>query len=148
VSLGDWPDGDGLLNVPERLHEFDAGDWCVGHEHGPGAEALSEILWLHWCARVGDLLVAAYYKDPIGFFVAVAHVTDGRTRKELRLRPPRDELGAESAESFPRQRSWARLTAMAAAEDLRAAGGVVAGSQASEDAAWLRRQLGGLGRRP
>ena len=144
VALADWPDSDGFLRVPPELHDFDAGQWCVGHEHGPGAEALSDILWLHWCARVGDLLVAAYYKESIGHFVSVLRARDGRAVKDLKVRLA---AGGPTEDAFRRERVWARASAIAAAEELRASGGTLDDSTPGDGVAWLRRQLGALGRR-
>ena len=145
VPLADWPDSDGRLKIPPELHDFDAGQWCVGHEHGPGAEALSDIVWLHWCARVGDLLIVAHYKESVGYFVSVLRAADGQAVKELKVRPPQELPGGEG---YARQRTWARATAIAAAEELRGSGGRPSDDVLGDGAAWLRRQLGSLGRRP
>lgn len=142
VALSDWPDGGGVLIIPPELREFDAGAWCVGHQHGPGAEAVAEHLWLHWCAPVNDSLVCAYYHDPMGFFVAVVRAEDGHMVKHARIRLPR---GIEWPDSLDRARTWARATAIAAADELRC--GAVEPSIAGQDDAWLRRQLDRLGRR-
>ena len=141
VAIADWPDGSGVLSIPTELHDFDAGAWCVGHQHGLGAEALADHLWLHWCARVGASLVCAYYHDPMGFFVALLRASDGRVLKQLRVRPPRD---AQWVGGVDRTRTWARATAIAAADELRCGD---AGGAPSADEAWLHRQLDRLGRK-
>jgi hypothetical protein len=143
IALADWPDGDGtFVHVPEHLHDFDAGRWCVDHEHGPGAEALAEHLWLHWSARVGETLVCAYYHDPLGYYVALVRASDGRALRLLKIRPPRS---VRWEDDLQRCRTWARASAMAAATELRAAPEAPA---ESADEAWLRRQLGTLGKLP
>jgi len=142
VAVADWIEGGGVLIVPPELHEFDAGAWCVGHQHGPGAEAISDHLWLHWCAPVEASLVCAYYHEPMGFFVALVRAAHGRVLKHARMRPPR---GIEWDDSLDRTRTWARATAIAAADELRC--GLVDAPPRAEDDAWLRRQLDGLGRR-
>jgi hypothetical protein len=142
VAVSDWPDGGGVLLIPSELREFDAGAWCVGHQHGPGAEAVAEHLWLHWCAQVNGSLVCAYYHDPMGFFVAVVRAADGRMLKHARIRQPR---GVEWPDSVDRTRTWARATAIAAADELRC--GSVDPPGAAHDDRWLRSQLDRLGRR-
>lgn len=142
VAVADWPDGGGVLVIPPELREFDAGAWCVGHQHGRGAEAVAEHLWLHWCAQVNDALVCAYYHDPMGYFVSLVRADDGRMLKHARIRPPR---GAEWPDSLDRTRTWARATAIAAADELRC--GPVDAPAGAHDDAWLRRQLDRLGRR-
>ena len=142
VALSDWPDGGGVLIIPPELRDFDAGAWCVGHRHGPGAEAVADHLWLHWCAQVNGSLVCAYYHDPMGFFVALVRADDGRMLKHTRLRPRR---GAEEPDSLDRTRTWARATAIAAADELRC--GPVDPPGVATDDAWLRRQLDRLGHR-
>jgi hypothetical protein len=64
--------------------------------------------------------------------------------KELKVRLP---AGAPAEDGFRRERVWARASAMAAAEELRASGGTLDDSTPGDDVAWLRRQLGTLGRR-
>lgn len=150
IPLGDWPDSRERLEIPAPLHDFDAGAVCIGHAHGPGAEALSDHLWLYWCARVDDLLVCAYYHDPMGDFVALLRAGDGRALKGLKIAPPRHVQWEDGVE---RRRAWARATAIAAADELRSrtsadppASDPVVASPADTDA-WLRRQLDGLGRK-
>jgi len=141
IALADWPDGDGTtVRVPAELHDFDAGAWCLGHEHGPGAEAVEEHLWLHWSVRVGDAVVCAYYHDPLGYYAALLRASDGRALKLLKLRPPR---GVEWDDAPHRCRSWARLCAMTAAKELSSGPSPADGT---EHEAWLRRQLDTLGR--
>ena len=159
IPLADWLDSSERIEVPEPLHDFDAGPVCVEctpGAHGPGAEALSDHLWLQWCARVGDLLVCAYHHDPLGDFVALVRAADGRALKGMRVAPPRH---VHWPDGIDRRRAWARATAIAAAGELRArpSAGAAAGESdpvtagharaAAETDAWLRRQLDGLGRR-
>ena len=153
VPLGDWPDSRERLDVPGPRHDFDAGAICLDHAHGPGAEALSDHVWLQWCTRVGDLLVCAYYHDPLGDFVALVGAGDGRALKGLKIAPPRHVKWEDGPD---RRRAWARATAIGAAQELRArasagkaaspadAGEATAAAQAD---AWLRRQLDALGRK-
>ena len=163
IPIADWPDGGGVLAIPGELQDFDAGAWCVGHEHGPGAEAIAEHVWLQWCAAVGSSLVCAYYHEPLGFFVALVRAADGRILRGLKVQPPR---GVQWDDRMERSRTWARDTAIAAAAALRSAtrgatdasatstaSGEAAPGQVDEaargeaDEAWLRRQLDRLGRR-
>lgn len=151
IPLGDWPDSHERLEIPTHLHDFDAGALCVrhaqghaqGHAHGPGAEAISDHVWLQWCARVGDVLVCAYHHEPMGDFVALLRSGDGRALKGLKIAPPRHVRWDDDIE---RRRAWASATAIAAADELRARPPADAEPPAEAEA-WLRQQLDGLGRK-
>ena len=158
IPLADWPDSSERLDVPPHLQDFDAGALCIDHVHGRGAEALSEHVWLHWCARVHDLLVCAYYHDPMGCFVALLRASDGHALRGLKIAAPRRaaredglpphgqaDRPADGQDRVDRRVAWARATAIAVAQALRAQ--QPADPIPPETDAWLRRQLDGLGRR-